>query len=50
MFEALQAESYLTVVGETVGIGEGINLIGKDKTNFAITRKGYLHIGTSDRI
>ncbi|RNI13866.1 thiamine-phosphate kinase [Methanohalophilus sp. RSK] len=50
MFEALQAESYLTVVGETVGIDAGINLIGKDRANFAINRKGYLHIGTSEQI
>jgi thiamine-monophosphate kinase len=50
MFEALQAESYLTVVGEIVDIDAGIGLIGKDGANFAIDRKGYLHMGTSDQI
>ncbi|APH38362.1 thiamine-phosphate kinase [Methanohalophilus halophilus] len=50
MFEALQAESYLTVVGEIVDIDAGISLVGKDGANFAINRKGYLHIGTSDQI
>ncbi|WP_462272733.1 thiamine-phosphate kinase [Methanohalophilus sp.] len=50
MFEVLQAESYLTVVGEIVDIDAGINLIGKDGANLAINRKGYLHIGTSEQI
>ncbi|ATU08452.1 thiamine-phosphate kinase [Methanohalophilus portucalensis] len=50
MFDALQAESYLTVVGEIVDIDAGIILIGKDGANFAINRKGYLHIGTSEQI
>jgi thiamine-monophosphate kinase len=49
-FKALQAESYLTVVGEIVDIDAGINLIGKEGANLAINRKGYLHIGTSDQI
>ncbi|MFW5987345.1 MAG: thiamine-phosphate kinase [Methanohalophilus sp.] len=50
MFKALQAESYLTVVGEVVDIDAGINLIGKDGAIFAIDRKGYLHMGKSDQI
>ncbi|ADE35853.1 thiamine-phosphate kinase [Methanohalophilus mahii DSM 5219] len=49
-FKALQAESYLTVVGEVVDIDGAISLIGKDGANFAIDRKGYLHMGTSDQI
>ncbi|MHC1576346.1 MAG: thiamine-phosphate kinase [Methanosarcinaceae archaeon] len=40
----------LTVLGDVVGMDEGIAVVGTDGNTFTINRKGYLHIGSLEEV